>query len=233
MDPPAGLTASDRADEGRRTMGPRGCRVFVLAAIRLYREGLALALERDHGFAVVGTAATLAAALAALPVCRPAVVLLDVELEGAAATIRALRAAEPQPTVLALGVGDADDRTIAWAEAGVAGYVPRDASLAELATAIDAVARGDAVCSPHIAACLLRRVAALAARDIPPEQAQVLTQREREILGLIQDGLSNKEIARRLVIEVATVKNHVHNILDKLGVSSRGEAAARVRTPVA
>src|SRR5881296_1366294 len=89
--------------------------------------------------------------------------------------------------------------------------------------------RGVAICSPRVAACLLRRVAALAAGhggDLPRAQ---LTNREREIVRLIDNGLSNKEIARALGIEVATVKNHVHNILEKLQVHRRGEAAARVR----
>src|SRR5439155_827652 len=105
----------------------------------------------------------------------------------------------------------------------------REASIDDLVTVIESVARGEAICSPRVAAGLLRRVAALAAGhggDLPRAQ---LTNREREIVRLIDNGLSNKEIARALGIEVATVKNHVHNILEKLQVHRRGEAAARVR----
>jgi len=89
--------------------------------------------------------------------------------------------------------------------------------------------RGEAVCSPRVAGALLRRIAALATDGRSDRVPAHLTKREREIMGLIDEGLSNKEIAKRLRIEVATVKNHVHNILEKLQVHRRGEAAARVR----
>jgi len=85
------------------------------------------------------------------------------------------------------------------------------------------------VCSPRVAGALLRRIAALATDGRSDRVPAHLTNREREIMGLIDEGLSNKEIAKRLRIEVATVKNHVHNILEKLQVHRRGEAAARVR----
>ena len=90
--------------------------------------------------------------------------------------------------------------------------------------------RGEAACSPRVAAALLRRVAdrGARARRLDGEFAP-LTSRERQIVALIDEGLSNKEIAARLCIELSTVKNHVHNLLEKLGARGRGEAAARVR----
>jgi DNA-binding NarL/FixJ family response regulator len=132
-------------------------------------------------------------------------------------------------TMVALAVPDQEARVLACAEAGVSSYVPREASLADLAAAIESAARGEAVCSPRMTALLFRRVRVLS--RVRPEPAEVpeLTARQWEIIDLIDEGLSNKEIARRLYIEVPTVKNHVHNILDKLQVRRRSEAAARVR----
>lgn len=204
-------------------------RVFIVAGIRLFREGLAAALVREHGFTVAGTASTAADAAAALRAGAADVVLLDTLTRDAEREIRTIRAANAEAKVVALGVPDEDERVIAWAEAGVASYLRREASLGELAEALERLARGEAVCSPRIAATLLRRVATLAGARPANRAAGTLTSREREIVALIDEGLSNKEIARRLVIEVATVKNHVHNILEKLRVGTRGEAAAVVR----
>jgi DNA-binding NarL/FixJ family response regulator len=94
---------------------------------------------------------------------------------------------------------------------------------------VHAVARGEALCSPRVAGLLFRRVTALACERAPQADLSLLTQRERETLSLIEHGLSNKEIARRLAIRLTTVKNHVHHILEKLGVSRRGAAAAVIR----
>ncbi len=127
--------------------------------------------------------------------------------------------------VIALGVVEDQDSVIACAEAGIAGYATPNSSLAELVQTIRAAARGDFSCPPHIAAGLLRRLATVAPRELPAYQAR-LTLRECEIVSLIERGLSNKEIARRLGIQLATVKNHVHNILDKLGVARRADAVA-------
>ena len=118
------------------------------------------------------------------------------------------------------------------AEAGIAGWVTREASVDDLRATVASAAAGEAVFSPRLAASLLRRVAALASERRVGAQATPLTRRQREILALIDEGLSNKEIARRLSIEVATVKNHVHNILEKLEVTRRAEAAALVREPM-
>jgi two-component system, NarL family, nitrate/nitrite response regulator NarL len=184
-------------------MSGAGRRVFVVAGIRLFREGLAAALQREFGYAVAGTASSAAEAAAALRE-RPAdVVLVDALTSDAADAPRVIAAVQPRAKVVTLGAS-------------------RQASLEELAGALD-----DA--SPLIAAQLLRRVTGLAATRPRPNAHAELTRREREIVALIDQGLSNKEIAGRLVIEVATVKNHVHNILEKLRVGSRGEAAAVVR----
>src|SRR2546421_13075479 len=130
-----------------------------------------------------------------------------------------------------LSVREGEDHgdVLASAEAGAIAYVPREASLEDLVAVIECAVRGEAVCSPRVAGALLRRIAVLATDGRSDRVPARLTKREREIMGLIDEGLSNKEIAKRLRIEVATVKNHVHNILEKLQVHRRGEAAARVR----
>jgi len=112
---------------------------------------------------------------------------------------------------------------------GIAGFVTSEASVAELVAAIESVARGESLCSPSVVAALLRRLGSLARSWAEADPTQPLTRREREILELIDEGLSNKQIAQRLRIELPTVKNHVHNILGKLGVRRRAEAAALVR----
>jgi two-component system nitrate/nitrite response regulator NarL len=207
-------------------------RVVVAAEVCLYREGLAHSLERRGAAEVVATAASRAEAVDRVLACRPDVVLLDMGLPGAAEVVRALREALPPVKVVALAIAETEEVVVACAEAGVAGYVPRDASMDDLVRTLRAVARGELEIPSHIAASLFRRVGTLASRREPPAPVQGLTPREREIVALIDRGCSNKEIARRLDIELSTVKNHVHNLLEKLGVQRRSAAAARVREAV-
>ena len=203
-------------------------RTLVVSDIRLYREGLADALARGGRCEVVASAADVFAALDGVQLHRPDVVLLDLALLDADEAVAELAGTDPPVKVVALGVREVSSEVIALAEAGVAGYVTRDATLDGLVDVVESVARGEMVCSPRIAALLLRRVAAAGATRASADDAR-LTRRETEIVGLIEDGLSNKQIAQRLSIEVATVKNHVHRILDKLGVDGRAAAAAQVR----
>ena len=203
-------------------------RALVVSDIRLYREGLAAALSAGGRCEVVATAPTGFAALEATEAHRPDVVLLDLALVDAGDAVAHLAAVDPPVKVVALGVREVPSEVIALAEAGVAGYVTRDATLEELVDVVESVARGEMVCSPRIAALLLHRVAAARGRD-PRDNDLRLTPRENEIVALIDEGLSNKQIGQRLSIEVATVKNHVHSILDKLGVEGRAAAAAHVR----
>jgi two-component system nitrate/nitrite response regulator NarL len=212
---------------------PRLPRVVVAAEVCLYREGLAHSLERRGAAEVAATASSRAEAVDRVLECRPDVVLLDMGLVGACEVVRALRDALPPVKVLALAIAETEEMVVACAEAGVAGYVPRDASMDDLVRTLHAVARGEMEIPSHIAASLFRRVGTLASRrEPPPAPVQGLTPREREIVALIDRGCSNKEIARRLDIELSTVKNHVHNLLEKLGVQRRSAAAARVREAV-
>lgn len=203
--------------------------VLVVGDICLYREGLALILRDAPGFEPVGTAGDVSHAIGVFREMRPNVVLLDAAMADTVEAVRALVEAEPEMRVVVLGVDEQESEVIAYAEAGVSGYVTRAADTAALCDVLQTVARGGTLCSPAVTATLLRRVATLSAQRTQPRRTSRLTLREREIVELMRDGLTNKEIAQRLCIEVATVKNHVHNILDKLDVRRRGDVATAIR----
>jgi DNA-binding NarL/FixJ family response regulator len=206
---------------------PAVTRVLVVASVRLYREGLAAVLGRAERLDVVGTVAGHHEAIEAARRLSPDVAVLDPGGEDARDTVRELTAREPAVPVVALAVSETDADVVAWAEAGVAGYVTRDGSLDDLVRAVLSAAAGELACTPRTAAALLRRVRAVASTEAGSPPA--LTAREIEIGRLIEQGLSNKEIAHQLHIELPTVKNHVHRVLEKLGVHRRAEAAVRIR----
>lgn len=124
---------------------------------------------------------------------------------------------------MAIGVDKSAEQLDACAGAGISGYLSSDDSSAELIATVEGLARGDIPCSPGIAAALIRRVTGLVSQ--PSQIPMGLTRRELEVVRCLRENLSNKEIARRLGIEVATVKNHVHNVLLKLAVHRRGDSA--------
>lgn len=201
-------------------------RILIVSQIRFYREGLAEALPRHPGLCVAGTAASHDEARALMASVRPDVVLLEAALPGARTLL------DGPARVVVVAVDDGEDEVLGWAEAGVAGYVTREGSLAEVVAAVQGAAAGELHCSPQIAASLLRRLTFLASQvreRVAPAAPVHLTTREREIVELIARGLSNKGIARQLGIEPATAKNHVHNILSKLQVERRLDAAAWLR----
>jgi DNA-binding NarL/FixJ family response regulator len=214
--------------------------VAVIAAIRFYREGLARLFADRDGFElagslsgpVTGPVTGSVTAPARIRELDPDVVLMALDSPGAVDLVRDVVAAAPRSRVVALGISDDDGRVVALAEAGVAGYVDVDAGASEVVAVVASVARGEMPCSPRIGAVLLQRVAVLArshAEPPPPPAPVLLTAREREIFALIGRGLSNKEVARDLCIELSTVKNHVHHVLEKLGVSRRGDAVMLLR----
>lgn len=203
--------------------------VFIVAATRLYQDGLSFALGRRRGIDVVGSSTGVWEAVAELRRLLPDVALVDCIGIDAGAGIRRIRAEAPGVKIVALGVPPMEDQIVGLAEAGADGFVTRDGSLDDLVAALESAVRDEALCSPKLVATLIQRIAVLASnRDQLPSVSRV-TPREREVVGLIAEGLSNKEIAARLTIEVATVKNHIHNILEKLQVHRRDEAVARMR----
>jgi two-component system nitrate/nitrite response regulator NarL len=200
--------------------------VFVVSSVRLHRDGLVALLGQYPGLRVVGAEAP------DHPTVRDSkidVFLVDVSSTGPG--ILATLARESVGTVIAFGLGQSEQEVIETVEAGAAGFVLGEDGIGEVVESIQCAARGEVRCSAQAAAVLARRLASLAiSRNSDPGDESKLTVRELQIVKLVDDGLSNKQIAEVLHIQVATVKNHVHSILEKLNVSRRAEAAARVRT---
>ena len=197
-------------------------RLCVISDVRLYREGLVLALDRAQEFEILAIDGSGGAAIAAAAETRPAVVIVDIGAHGGVEIVRLVRQQMPGTRIVAFGVNDTEAEILACAEAGAAGFVCRDASAAELAAIVRRAVQDEVICSPKIAASLFRRIASLAGRA--PATIDGLTLREREVLALMRDGLANKQIAAKLHIAEATVKNHVHNVLEKLNVKRRAQA---------
>src|SRR5207249_11374063 len=158
------------------------------------------------------------------------IVLLDMATPNSVAIAQAIRDEAPGIRVVAVTLAESDYELVACAEAGVAGYVTRNDSSAELLAVLASVARGEVACPPRIAAMLLRRVAGLAGRPDSSLGQTHLSHTEREIVRPIDRGLTNKEIARERGGEVPPPKNHRHNTLNKRRVQRRRDGAALLRT---
>jgi two-component system nitrate/nitrite response regulator NarL len=199
---------------------------LVVADIRLHREALAGMLTGEHDIEVVGSADCVEDIEDRVATLHPDVVILDLgSVEGAGLWAHRIAVAGHRPSLVALGVSDTEGDMMAWAEAGVSGYIPPDAGRGEMVRTLRGVAQGEAVYPPRFVAALFRHVASRAGNGVGHDAR--VTAREREILELMRHGRSNKEIAESLVISIATVKNHVHNILEKLGATRRQDAVAR------
>lgn len=204
--------------------------VFIVDDNRLLREGLVSMLAEQESFVVVGAAASGRKALEKIKELRPEVALIDIgmpEKDGIEVT-QALYREMPEVKVIILGMPDLTEEIMACIEAGAVGYVLKEASFDYLVETIRSAQRGETFCSPRMAASLFSRVAELSGEQIPQSSVR-LTPREVQIINQVADGLSNKEIAQKLSIEIQTVKNHVHNILDKLQLHNRLEAVQYAR----
>lgn len=202
--------------------------VLLVSDSRLFGEGLQKVLTTDGRLGLLALATTVEKALALGAERKPDVILLDMSMPEALGLARELLDAVPDVKIVALGLSGQEREVIACAEAGLANYLCRDGSLEDLIMSVREAVRGELSCGPRVASALFRRVATLAhAATAGP--ATRLSPREREVTRLLDRGLSNKEIARSLGIEIGTVKNHVHSILDKLEASTRGEAASKAR----
>ena len=198
-------------------------KVLVVTDIRLYRDGVAEALRGLHDVEAVVTAATSAAAVLAARRSECDVALLDMALVDSTQTVVSLLTARSELKVVALGVPEDGPEVVACAEAGICGYVSREASLAEVGDALRCAVRGEAPISAKVAAGLLRHIACNARVHKTTECERQLTPREREVVQLIQSGMTNRQIARALDLQLSTIKNHVHNVLTKCGVERRAE----------
>ena len=182
------------------------------------RDGLRGMVAEEPDLEVVGEAATGVEALALVPRVRPDVALVDLrmpELDGVG-TIRALRERHPEVRVLVLTTFDTEREVVSAIEAGATGYLLKDSPRAELFRAIRAAARGEAVLAPAVATRLVGQL-----REPP---AQLLTQRELQVLELVARGATNREVAARLHVSEATVKTHLVHAFGKLGVGDRTAA---------
>ena len=205
-------------------------RIFIADDNRLLREGLASMLAEIEDMTVVGMASSGSQAIDQIKKVIPEVALVDIGMpdkDGLDVT-QTLHNDLPAVKVIILGMPDLTDEIMSCIEAGAAGYVLKEASFEYLVESIRSIQRGESFCSPRMAASLFSRIAELAGERIP-ESSVKLTMREIEIINKIADGLSNKEIAAQLYIEEQTVKNHVHNILDKLQLHNRLEAVQYAR----
>jgi two-component system nitrate/nitrite response regulator NarL len=203
--------------------------ILIVAEVRFYREGLEQLLPQSGDLRVLDTVGTAQEALTSAALSEVDIVLLDTSLAGAVDLLARLRSFSSPPRVVALAISETPQDVLPWAEAGISGYVAPSASLEDVRRMLRSVMRDELPCAPHIAASMLRRLSALRAGRPSHPGLVSLTLREREILELMAEGMANKSVASRLGISLSTAKNHVHNILDKLRVRRRVEAAALYR----
>lgn len=218
---PGPLEANPADDASRRRV-----RVFVVGNVRLHRESLARALDDYDAVEVVGVAPADHDGLHAVVVHYPHVILIDDASALKNDIIQAMTAGG-SARVVVYGVDD-DDHVIRCAQHGAAGFADRTTGVEDLVATVLTVAKGEAACPAGVAAVLLKHLVMAGDRENGDERTP-LTLREHQVIGLVDEGLSNKEIARQLGIEVSTVKNHIHNVLGKLRVKRRGQAAAKAR----
>lgn len=199
-------------------------RVLLADDHPVVRQGLRAFLESRNGIAVVGEASDGAEAVAMAARLRPDVVVMDLVMpgmDGVAATSR-IAAGEAAPRVLVLTSFAAEEQVVPAVRAGAAGYLLKDAEPGAVEDAVRRVAAGESLLHPQAAARLMAEVAT----DAPPRPSRTsLTPREVEVLRLLAGGLSNRRLARELVISEKTVKTHVSSILSKLGLADRTQAA--------
>jgi DNA-binding NarL/FixJ family response regulator len=199
----------------------------------LFREGLRTLLSVEPGIEVLGEAGDGEAAVQQARRLRPQVVLMDMRmpvLDGVEAT-RRLRAETPESRVIVLTTFDDDEEVFDALRAGAVGYLLKDATRDKLVEAIRSAARGESFLQPSVAAKVVAEFSRLApGRHVAPATlVEPLSERELEVLRCLGQGMSNKEIAAELGIAEGTAKNHMTNILGKLGVLDRTQAALRAR----
>jgi two-component system, NarL family, nitrate/nitrite response regulator NarL len=209
----------------------RPIRILLVNEIRLIGNVIAASLEDEPDFHIVACVTTPEEALNTIHENQVDIALVSTRLpdQGALSLTRSITEEAPNTKVLALGLTEEKTRVLRYVEAGAAGYILKDNSLEDLISIVRNAQEGKVFVSPQIAAAMMERLSDLAqiftGVDVGKTTEAGLTPRELEVLELIGKGLTNQQIAEKLVIELGTVKNHVHNILEKLNVSSREEAS--------
>jgi two-component system, NarL family, nitrate/nitrite response regulator NarL len=206
-------------------------RVFIVDEVRLTCDILTAVLKEKSDIEVVGWATTVDEAMPQLSECDIVLVTTTLSKDGAYELTHIVTKNNLSPKVLIMGMTESREAIIRYIEAGAAGYVHRQDAVDRLLANIRAAYNDEAIVSPGIAAAIMARLAQLAASPMTAPLRQELadsaelTKREREVLNLIKQNFSNREIANYLTIEIGTVKNHVHNILEKLSLNNRRDAA--------
>ena len=202
-------------------------RTLVADDQQVVREGFAALLGTQDDMTVVASAADGAEAVTLSAEHRPDVVLMDVRMpvmDGIEATRQIAAATENGPRILILTTFDLDDYVYDALQAGASGFLLKDVPAESLFDAVRVIAGGEALLAPTITRRLIAEFARLRPRQVRPQALSELTPRETEILGLVAEGLSNREIAERLVLSDETVKTHVSHVLRKLGLRDRAQA---------
>jgi two-component system, NarL family, nitrate/nitrite response regulator NarL len=201
-------------------------RVLLVSPTRLYRDALAAALEATGRLTIVDSLDDADKALASVRELDPDVMLVDLPMSQVYRLILSLQQARAGTRVIAFAVPRTESDIMGWAEAGVWGCLTQETPLEDLPSFVEAVQRGEIACSNGAAGLLFRHARAIVTTAVRDRSEARLTHREIQVLHLLAAGLSNKEISRKLSIQVATVKNHVHSIFTKLRIRDRSEAAA-------
>jgi DNA-binding NarL/FixJ family response regulator len=232
MELPTSISRAARFPDDVIALNPRiaptraAIRLLLAHEDGLARAGLRALLEREADITVIGDASCGDDAVAAAGELRPDVVLMDLELPGldALQATRRLVAGGSRTQVVVIGSGGSDDELFGALRAGAGGFVVSETKPAELLHAIRSVAKGDAVLSPSVTRRLIDELASHPDRHRPiPEWLEELTAREREVMGLVAMGLTNREIAERLVVSPATAKTHVSRAMLKLHARDRAQ----------
>lgn len=200
-------------------------RILIYSPVRLFGEGICAFLQSlDHVDAVfvLHEPDDLADKVVEFDAD---VALFDITTASILPVVQRVTAACPDVTSIAMAVTEVAETVIACADAGFAAYIPRNSSAAEMMTIIDLALRGATVCDPRITRSLFDELARRQATAPPPDPDECLTPREIDTARMLARGLSNKEIAKDLQLSIATVKNHVHSVLQKLQICSRNQVA--------
>jgi DNA-binding NarL/FixJ family response regulator len=204
-------------------------KLVVVTPIRLFGEGLASCFLHRAEISLQATVCDLTHLRQRLETMEVDIVLIDVTQGIDLDEVRAIASERADVALVALGLHEQRQDVVRCGRAGFSGYVARDASIDELCQALSDVSFGRLACSAEISGGLLRALFCMDRRSHPTDFDEALTRREGEVLQLIGQGLSNKEIARNLSLSLATVKHHVHHILQKLRLPRRAQAMRRVR----
>ncbi|MBV9427101.1 MAG: response regulator transcription factor [Bradyrhizobiaceae bacterium] len=201
-------------------------RIYVISDVRIYREALKSSLEITDGILVVGTGSFTEATFLELASAEAQLVLVECVLPASIADARTKGGLGGGPKFIALGVGDSDEQILACIEAGFSGYVSANGSIEDLQRVICETMENKFNCSPRLTAILARKLAQLSKGSAAASLTSCLTPRQKEIARLLGQGLTNKEIGRKLSIRSTTVRNHLHAIFERLNVRRRAEAVA-------